>query len=209
MSDEYPVWTVPKEWGADETCFLICGGESVRPQIPLIKQLRGRFIVLKHSVKIKPDADVLFIHGEKIPRVIWDVVPLFRGKHLVARGRYHPNMPANLVRIGRVKEHDRLCESPSHVCGYDMGTSGINLAYHFGARTVVLIGYDMTGGHWFSARDGFKAHVPDPPQEDFDLHMGPLPELAVDCKRKGLRVVNVSPISAVKCFEQGRLEDWV
>jgi hypothetical protein len=201
-----PTWHVPREWPG-ERCFILCGGESLRAQRHLVPRLRGRVIAVKEGVLLRPDADVLFLSGEKTDVLSRPLVPRFRGTHLVVRGRSLPTLPSYTKRVTRTKDHERLCELRDHVCGYDSGTSAINLAYHFGATEIILLGYDMRGGRWFT---GEHPHpMPLIPAEHFRRHMGPLEALAADCLRRGLRVVNASPISAVPWFEKARLEEFL
>jgi hypothetical protein len=203
-------WSVPKEWPG-ERCFIVCGGESVRAQRHLIPQLKGRVIVVKHGVLLRPDADVLFVTAEP-----WDVLPLlpkFKGTHVVMRrGQGKDGIPDYVKVVTRTKDHEHLCDLPTHVCGYDAGTSAINLAYHFGATEIVLLGYDMTGGRWFCDADGrgeWKHPMPVIPEAHFRRHMGPLTALAEDAARKGVRIVNCSPISRVTAFERQPLEAFL
>lgn len=198
-----PTWPIPQEWAPDEPCFVICSGESVGPQAPLIKHLRGRFVAVKHGVLLRPDADVLFFPGEAWDTIALPMLKVFRGTHAIVRSKYSPLLPSYVKRVTRSKQHGALCELRDHVCGYDSGTSAINLAYHFGARTIVMLGYDMTGGHFC------KHPLQNPPQGHFAQHMKPLADLNADAQRKGVRIVNCSPISAVTAFERGRLEDWL
>ena len=196
-------WHVPHEWPG-ERCYILCSGESIGPQKDLIQSIRGhRFIAVKHGVLQRPDADVLFLSGERSPDIGLSLIPKFRGRYIVARSRSNPAFPDTVKVVTRTKDHERLCELTDHVCGYDSGTSAINLAYHFGATEIVLLGYDMTGKHFC------KHPLGRIPQEHFDRHMGPLKALAKDCAARGIRVVNCSPISAVTAFERGRLEDWL
>jgi hypothetical protein len=93
------------------------------------------------------------------------------------------------------------------VCGFDAGTSAINLAALFGATEIVVLGMDMCGGRWFTSE--WAHYLPNPPESDFRRHMGPLPSIAADAKAKGIRIVNCSPISRVECFERQPLEAFV
>ena len=196
-----PVWSVPKEWDGD-TCFILCGGESIKAQRDQIQQLPGRIIAVKHTALLKPDAEVLFWSGEHAETLAPPVLKVFTGQYIVVRGKGHPVFPSHAKRVDRTDRHYQLCDDPTRVSGYDTGTSAINLAYHFGATTIVLLGYDMLGP---SGSPG----MPQPPEHTFRTHMLPLPLLAVDAERKGIRIVNVSPISRVECFERGRLEDFL
>ncbi len=198
-------WSVPREWPG-ERCFIICGGESVKEQEHLIPKLHGRFIAIKQSVALRPDADVMFIAGKDDGRVCAKFFPLHQGPYLVARGSY-PNVPKRTKILQRKLPAERLSTLPSHVAGLDAGTSAINLAYLFGATEIILLGYDMTGGRWLNGR--YQHHLPYPPQRHFELHMAALPPFADDLKEVGVRVVNCSPISAVTVFEKKPLEEFV
>jgi hypothetical protein len=201
-----PHWEVPREW-VGERCFIICGGESVKAQRDLIPHLKGRIIAVKQSVLLRPDADLLWFGGEHTEKIALPLIPKFTGKYMAVRGKSCPQLPPEVRRVGRWKDHTTLSSIQTAVCGYDTGTSAINLAYLFGASEVVLLGYDMRGGRWFN---GEIAHpMPMIPQSHFDGHMAPLPKLAKDCEKKGLRVVNCSPISAVTCFEKQPLEAFL
>lgn len=203
------VWPVPREWSADERCFILCGGPSLKKQRDLVPRLKGRVIAVKHGVLLRPDADVLFLTGEFLPQIAPPLLERFTGTHRIVRGKHNPLLPQDLKRVGRVKDHEHLCEIPTHVCGLDGGTSAINLAYHFGAREIILLGYDMTGTRWLEGEWLARHPLPRIPQAHFDRHMRPLPALARDCEAKGVKVINCSPISAVTCFERRDLKEFL
>jgi len=192
-------WHVPREW-VGERCFILCSGESIGKQAKQIAELKGRFVAVKHGVLLRPDADVLFLAGEGTLTFEKDLISQFRGRYMVVRSKHHPGLPMEVLRVARAKDHTTLCELTDHVCGYDTGTSAINLAYHFGATEIVLLGYDMTGGHFC------KHPLQNPPQDHFRRHMTTLADLNADAVRKGIRIVNCSPISAVTAFEKQPLE---
>lgn len=199
-----PLWTVPRDWPGAR-CFVLCSGESVAAQRATIAQLAGRFIAVKHGVLTRPDADVLFLSGERTPEIAADLIPQFYGTHIIVRGRSDVSLPPGVKRITRSKDHTTLCttRTPTHVCGRDAGTSAINLAFHFGATEIVLVGYDMTGGH-------FCPHpLQYPPKKHFLRHVEHLDALAADAREKGIRIVNCSPISRVTCFERRPLESYL
>lgn len=206
---DLPVWSVPREWVGDRA-FIICGGESIRQQRRQIPTLKGRVIVVKEGVLLRPDADVLFLAGES--QIELPLLKRFRGTYAVVRRGRERALPAYVHRVTRSKDHERLADSPTHVCGYDAGTSAINLAYHFGATEIILLGYDMCGGRWFCdarGRGEWPHPMPRIPEEHFRRHMGPLKALAADAKRKGIRIVNCSPISRVEAFERQPLERFL
>lgn len=201
-----PLWPIPREWSA-ERCFILCGGDSLRAQRGLVPQLRGRVIAIKQSAALRPDADVMFISGEDSWENCRHVLPLFRGTYIVVRSKVDLRLPKTVKRIGRTKDHTRLCEDARCVAGLDAGTSAINLAYHFGATEIVLLGFDMCGGHWCNGE--IPHALPHPPQDHFTRHLGQLEPFAADCRAKGIRVVNCSPISKATCFERQPLEAFL
>lgn len=201
-----PIWSVPREW-VGERCFVLCGGESLKAQRHLIPQLKGRVIAVKHGVLLRPAADVLFFAGERPAEIAPPLLKAFTGTHIVVRGKGHPVFPSHAKRIGRTPLHVGLSEYSTMVTGYDAGTSAIDLAHLFGATEIVLLGYDMVGGRWFNGE--LPHYLPHPLESQFQQHMAPLPLIAADAKRKGIRIVNCSPISRVDCFERQPLEAFL
>lgn len=201
-----PLWSVPREW-VGERCFILCGGESIRQQRTVIPTLKGRVIAIKEGVLLRPDADVLFLGGEKTPEIALPLIPKFTGRYMVVRGKSDQELPPAVVRVTRSKDHTTLSDLPTHVCGYDSGTSAINLAYLFGATEIVLLGYDMRGGRWFTGE--WPHPMPHIPEEHFRRHMVPLEALARDARAKGIRIVNCSPITRVTAFERRSLTEFL
>lgn len=187
-----PVWSVPSVWSG--RCFVICGGESVRNQRALIPNLKGHIIAVKHGVLLRPDADVLFFAGERPEEVAPPLLKAFTGTYIVVRGRGHQVFPAAAKRVGRTIDNDLWATDPTEVAGFDAGTSAINLAMHFGATEIVLLGYDMVGARWFT-KDEIRHYLPTPPETDHLRHLSPLPSLATDAVLKGITIWNTSPIS--------------
>ncbi len=200
------VWSVPPLW-AGQRCFVICGGESVKAQRHLVPQLKGPVIAVKEGVFLRPRADVVFFAGERPAEIAPPVLQAFRGQMGVVRGKGHPVFPEWVKRVDRTPTHEAWSDDPTRVTGFDSGTSAISLAMLFGATEIVVLGYDMTGGRWFNGE--IKHFNPYPAERDFQAHMAPLPSLALDAIAKGVRIVNVSPISRVTCFERASLEAFL
>lgn len=196
-------WSIPREWPG-ERCFILCNGESVRAQRHLIPQLNGRIIAIKEAVLLRPDADVLFVAAERDVDIVPGLLPIFRGRYVIARNKLPASYPSYVKRISRTKDHTKLCELRDHVCGYDCGTSAINIAYHFGATEIILLGMDMTGDRWCNGE--LNHPMPHIPPAHHARHAAVLPDIAKDAKAKGVRIVNCSPISAVTVFERQPLE---
>jgi len=201
-----PRFVPAREW-AGERCFIVGGGPSVRTQREAIAQLRGRVIVIKQAVILRPDADVMFVSGRDDAQVCADFFPRFRGGLIVCRKAY-PGFPANVRFMKRTHVADRLCKEPGWLAGLDAGTSALNLAYQLGATEIVLLGYDMSGARWFKPNE-IAHHLPKPPDEHHRRHLAAAVGVARDLADEGVKVWNASPISAAKFFPFMPLEAFL
>ena len=100
---------------------------------------------------------------------------------------------------------------------YNSGAAAINLAVHFGAVKIVLVGFDMQPGriagkdgdvtHWHGAH--YEKHKVDadkirPP---FHRHSSCFPAIKKDAEAIGVTIYNMSPDSAIDCFPKITLEE--
>lgn len=89
--------------------------------------------------------------------------------------------------------------------GGNSGYCAIGLAHQFGARRIVLLGYDQCAhdgaGHWHEDH-------PDNIRKAFNWPMWHqrFEDLAADAKRMGVEIINCSRFTALRCFEQMSLE---
>jgi hypothetical protein len=196
-----PHWTVPREWEG-ERCFIIAGGPSVKDQTALIPKLRGRVIAIKQAVQLRPNADVMLLAARDDWFVCRDYFRLYRGPRIICRSNY-PNMPRGTLYLRRSKE--ALSRNPQLVAGLDAGASAINLAALFGAKEIIVLGMDMVQGRWVAKHPT----MPVIPDWHFGLHLEGLQRMAPELKRDGVRVINCSPISAVKDFERRPLKEFL
>lgn len=192
-------WSVPREWEG-ERAFVLCGGASLQRE--LVPQLKGRVIAIKQAAKLRPDADVMFVSGRDDPKVCASYFPLYQGPRIVCRNDY-PGLPIGTYCLRRTKG-GAWSRDPRLLGGLDAGASAINLAALFGAKEIVVLGMDMTGGRWVK-----KHHLPIIPQRHFDLHLACLDNMAPEIEKDGVRVFNCSPITAVKCFERRPIGDFL
>lgn len=193
-----PIWSVPLQWPGSRI-FVLCGGSSLREQRPLVSSLPHPIIAVKEGVHLRPDADVAFFAGERPDLVAPNILRNYYGPTIVVRGKGHRVFPPTSKRVGRETDHRRWSDDPTTVAGYDAGTSAINLAMHFGAVEIVLLGYDMQGGRWF--HNELHHFNPFPKESDFLTHLSVLPDLAKDAERKGVRIINTSPTTRAVWFE--------
>lgn len=97
---------------------------------------------------------------------------------------------------------------PTHlVTGGNSGYQAIHLATHFGAKRIVLLGFDMQLGkdkrrHWFGNHPGSLNAT-----GNFPAWIRAFNKLAPTLEKAGVEVVNCSTATALTCFPRAKLED--
>lgn len=93
--------------------------------------------------------------------------------------------------------------------GGNSGYQAINLAYLFGARRIVLVGFDMqpTGGelHWFGRH-------PTPEMDrrmPFAHWLGQFADLARDLAAEGVDTINATRETALRCFRRATFAEAI
>ncbi len=84
--------------------------------------------------------------------------------------------------------------------GGHSGYQAMNLAYHWGAVRIVLLGFDGQGGHWHEPHT-LRADSP------FETWRREMPAMAADLAAEGVEVVNCTPGSAYACFPVASIEE--
>lgn len=114
-----------------------------------------------------------------------------------------------------IDECDRLLfDEPGRVgSGGNSGFQAINLAAQFGARRILLIGFDFHGAsglHWYGPNVG--RGMRNPKDTNFARWRAALASQAGTLARMGIEVVNASRGSALTCFDtasiDGALATW-
>lgn len=100
-----------------------------------------------------------------------------------------------------------LCREPNKIHqGGNSGFQAVNLAYHLGARTIVLVGYDMQrtprATHWHGEHPEQLGNA-----EKCAMWRAAFPALASDLKAEGVDVVNCTIATALTCFPKADLRD--
>lgn len=93
------------------------------------------------------------------------------------------------------------------VQGQNGGYQAINLAYHFGAEIVLLLGYDMSRSnpdhvHWHG-------NHPHPLSNSANYTTFAKNFTAMEPEKYGLRVINCSRQTAITCFERMDIESAI
>ena len=96
-------------------------------------------------------------------------------------------------------------EPGSITTGGNSGYQAIHLAYNFGAKKIILLGFDMahTGGqtHWHGNHPGGLGNA-----GHCHVWINSMRPLAADLKAAGVEVLNCSRFTALDCFDRVPLE---
>jgi hypothetical protein len=88
------------------------------------------------------------------------------------------------------------------------GAAAISIAAHAGAKRIFLLGFDMKLGdtanqHWHDIYKRGPCTDPKRIQKlPFQRHLRGFPLIKQDAQRMGVSIINVSPTSAIECFEK-------
>lgn len=112
------------------------------------------------------------------------------------------------VEIDKRQDRILLDKTGKTGSGGNSGFQALNLTVQFGAKRILLIGYDMhIGGglHWYGPNKWQDANNPN--DSIFARWIA-----AFDCsvsilKQLGIEVINCSPFSALQCFPKMSIED--
>jgi hypothetical protein len=185
---------VPRLW-SDSTIAIIAAGPSLTAED--CDYVRGRVdatIAVNMAYKLAPWADVLYgCDGGKFWK--WQKgVPSFHGlKYSLTRNAYKIPQLRNAGDEG-------LSLDPSAVCtGQNSAFQSVNLARHFGARRIILLGVDMKRGpkgqkhfHGADHQDGS--------QPPYRLCLRLWDTIVQPLQTQGIEVINCSPSTALHSF---------
>jgi len=182
--------------------FLIASGPSLtQDQVDHVRG-KGKVLVINDNYLLAPWADYLYFCDETWFNWHKDRKEFkeFKGKKYSQTESWRDNKEA--IACGTTfiaSEHkDGLSTNPDKIYqGSNSGYQAINLAYHLGAREIILIGYDMqfTQGkaHWFGDH-------PNNVKSNYNTWMRFYERLAKDAKKLGLKIINCTKETALTCF---------
>jgi len=190
-------WVVPPEWLGETVFVLGCGPSLASTPVGRLSA-HGRVIAINDAYRRLPTADVLYFCDRK-----W----WLRNQSYVRRdfqGRYIVTIADRVdgVKTLRCTGAIGLESDPGALRhGSNSGYQAINLAYHFGARRIVLLGYDMRlvegKVHWKARSkeqpDAQRRTMENVMLPKFDTLKGPL-------EKAGVEVLNATPRSRLRVW---------
>lgn len=175
-------------------------GASLTPADVEVCRGHARVIAINNAYTICPLADAMYAGDQKFWRWVQGA-PDFAGlKYTVEPQK--PRWPGlEVLRHDGGRDAPGLCLDPDGLrTGYNSGYQAINLAVHFGAARIILLGYDMHGAHFFG-------HHPDNTAPPFALCLEHFETLVAPLAALGVSIVNCTPHSALRCFPMAPLVD--
>lgn len=203
------------DWFPDcsgKPCIVVAGGPSAK-DAPL-EACRGRahVLVINEGFRLAPWADALYAADAHW----WEKhkgCPAFRGLRISqadqAARMYRGLKSVALRRTRQIVRNPRgliAAGSDDRGSGANSGFQALNLAVQFGARTILLVGYDMTidhGVHWHG-RHG--KGLSNPTSDGIAFWRRNLDGTAEYLAAIGVTVINCSPISALTRYPKAELE---
>lgn len=191
-----PIWK-------GETCFIIGGGPSLAALD--WNQLAGkRTIAINKAVLSYPNADVMYWTDSRF--YSWYRQDIDRFKGLKYTIRFHATHNSDVMMLNRGMRFGLETRTDTLAHGNNSGYAAINLAYHLGAKKIVLLGYDMgnVGGksHY---HDGYPTRATSDDVYEKQFIPG-FAVLASELKKKGVEVWNACLTSKLIAFPRISLD---
>jgi hypothetical protein len=196
---------VPRDWPG-ETVVVVATGPSLTVDDVAYCRWKAKVIVINNAHELAPWADALYGCDAKWWR--WHRgVPSFTGpKWSMDHSAWHGlKVQYPDVQLLRNTGSNGLERDPTGLRnGRNSGSQAINLAYHYGAKRIVMIGYDMQarGGktHWFGDHPNKQKSPYDQFRRAFETLVKPL-------AKSGIEIVNCSRNSVLTAFPKAELRD--
>lgn len=211
-------WQVPREWEG-ETCAVLASGPSMSQAVA--DAVRGRCRVIAVSNQgidttndgrifpaVAPWADILiasdrrwWIENEAQARAFAGLKVTVEPPGGCERLNWHD--VKQLKNGGAVLFDDRRTHLGG---GGNSGFHAVHLAAHYGAKKILLCGFDMKGElgkqHHFGEHPWrFNFRLP------FDLFIERFTKSAPEFAKRGIKVINCTPGSALTCFPSMTIEE--
>jgi hypothetical protein len=171
---------------------------------------RARVIAIKENIEKAPWADAIYGCDGAWWRYRLPMLTKYNGMKICWSGSGLGNQPG-MIKVDIVKPKKGSLYSDDLSFGTDKigggGNSGfqaLNLAINWGAgilHPIILIGFDLHevhGKHWYGRNKWPMANNPD--SSNFRRWNSAFEKAAVACKARGIKVLNASKGTSMRCF---------
>lgn len=193
-------WSIPRVW-AGERVAVLCSGPSLTAE-DAAKVADLPRIVTNATYRLVPDADV--VYGSDV--FFWrhpEYADVFRHpgwkvsvEQVQGVAPYLPDEVKVLRNLGFEGFSDR---QDAIKTGGNSGYAAIHVAASAGAKEIVVLGLDLQGTHWHGKHP---QGLNNPREQSFVRWHRRFGILAKELERRGVKVWNCSPASALEAFEK-------
>ena len=229
-------WNIPKMW-EDGECWIIGGGSSI-PRLfgipedvvtavqhkelpidtysPYLSALHGKHVIgVNIAFMLGNWVDVLVFGDGAFYGVNKQAIDGFRKLKISLNKNASPKM-RGVVGLKMVERDNHIpfgiSTRPNKVSwNKNTGAASINLAYHFGVKRIMLLGFDMKVSN--NGSQHWHGHYKAPPKQGekrrypFRFHLPAFEPIRNDAKRLGLEILNVNDDSDIRELPMVKLED--
>jgi hypothetical protein len=213
---------VSRGWEGETVVCIASGPSLTKEQVEASKQFKT--IVINDNYLIAPWADILYFadhkwwvwHKEGLIKA-WPWVSFtktevkrafeeFKGQKVTIR--HNPMATDKDIFVLENEGAEGLPENPTGLkTGSNSGYQALNIAVMSGAKTILLLGYDMKyQGQRSHAHNGHPQKMHETAYKGYAKKFSTLEN---PIKQLGIRVVNCTPGSGIGCFERGEIESFV
>lgn len=204
-------WEIPKLW-KNETVVILGGG----PSLPHV--LSGRAILthpvigINNAYKLGSWVDICFFGDARW--FWWNCKELetYGGLKITCNRKHSSETVPSIYGIPSIKiiksYSKRGINTAKDTVNFNSSSGGaaINLAWHLGAKRILLVGYDMRRINGVANWDEHILPKTDKPYTNF---INPFFNIAKDATRLGLEILNATPGSMLPFFPFVKFEDYV
>lgn len=195
------------DWTGEAAVIVATGPSAAGACLDAVRGI-ARVIVIKSAWRLAPWADALY--GSDY--AWWEAnngCPEFSGLKVSASPAAARQF--SLERVALLNKAEIVLEEPGTLgCGLKTGGGhsgfhAINLAAQWGAKRILLVGFDMTlshGFHWFEDKGVAPADA-----KRMETFREALDGCAGQIKSLGIEMINCSQVSALKGFPKADLRD--
>lgn len=226
-------WKVPRMWENGEV-WIIGGGPSVTQQFgvpekivqkvikgelppsaysPYMSAIHDRHVIGVNAAFLIGDwMDLVFFGDREFLRKYYKELARFPGLRVTMFNSKYAGEEVQWVKtLKKDKRPTGISDDPRSITfNANSGAASISIAANAGAKTIVLVGFDMKlsedGKQWWHTfyTKGDKIARGKLP---FSRHLKGFPQIAKDARRRDIEIINASPDSAIKQFKKAEVKD--
>ncbi len=193
-----PHFEIKPEWRG-ETVAILGGGPSLNAKdVAEVRARSWRRIACNDAFRLDPEADVVCWNDVRWYQWNRREVDVHTGLKITWDLATTKDVKANLMRKRPSPPH--LSIDPTAITATNTGQGAINVAFHFGVKRIVLLGFDM---RVINGRNNWHAyHKGGGPAATAYSHIfGPaIAKAGAICEKKGIEIINATEMTALRCF---------